>query len=88
MASSSRAGILRYGDGVPMLEPRHQWLLGKILLDDFFNREPVGGALPAERANDDENAPFSKLLHQTIFVDHSQSYGVTLDPRCILRMII
>lgn len=50
-----------------MSEPRHQWLLRRILLDDFLNKEPVGSASPTKRADDDENASVFKLLHRIIF---------------------
>lgn len=58
-----KAGILKYGDNVTIQEPKHQWLLSRILYDNFFYQEPVGSAFPVERAEDDDNAPLSELLH-------------------------
>lgn len=73
---------------VPMPELRDRWLLIKILLDSFFDREPVGGGELAVRANKDDDAPLSQLLHQTVFFGHNQRNGVTISPRSILRMRI
>lgn len=73
MASSSWVGVLRHGDDmVPVQESRDRWLLSKILLDNFSDREPVIGGESAERTNEDNDAPLSLLLYQTVFVDHSQ----------------
>lgn len=41
---------MTYGyDMVPILESRDRWLLSKILLDNFFGREPVSGGELSER---------------------------------------
>lgn len=62
-SSSSRAVLLRYDDDlVPKTESRDRWLLGNILMDSFFVREPVSSREPAERGNEDDNAPLSPLL--------------------------
>lgn len=38
-------------------ELRDKWLLRNILQDNFFDKEPVSGTPPAERADGDDNAP-------------------------------
>lgn len=69
---------MRYGDDmVPMPELRDMWLLSNILLDSFFDKELVSGGEPAKEANEDDDSPLSQLMHQNVFVDHSQGTGVT-----------
>lgn len=85
--SSSMDGVLRHGgDMVPVPDLRDRWLLSKITQDNFFGREPVSGPLPAERADEDDNAHLSQLLHQIDFVYHSQGEGITINPCSTMRM--
>lgn len=79
-ASASRAGVLKHSDHmVPMSESTDKWLLSKILQDKYFGREPMDGASPSERADKDDNNPLSQMMHQTVFADHSQGEGVTIN---------
>lgn len=72
MASSTRARVLRHGDDLVFIPvSRDRWLLRKILQDDFFDKVLVSAASLFERANEDDNAPLSQLLHQTVFGDHN-----------------
>lgn len=48
-----------------MLESRDKWLLSKILEDNFFDREPVSDAHSFKRAEDNDEAFLSQLLHCT-----------------------
>lgn len=67
MESASRIGVLKHGDYlVPKTEPSDNFLLSKILQDSFFDRASRSGASPPKRANKDDNAPLSQLLHQTV----------------------
>lgn len=60
MTSSSRAGVLRHGDNLdPILESRDRWLLSKTTGDNFFEREPVSGALPFDRVDEDDSVLLS-----------------------------
>lgn len=71
---ASRARVRRHaGDLVPMTDTRDRWLLSKILDENFWDRELVNGTSPFERAEGDDNDTvlLSKLIHQTVFVDHS-----------------
>lgn len=52
MVSASRVGVLKYGNNlVLMLESMDKWLLSKVLQDNFFEKEPVGGASVSQRAD-------------------------------------
>lgn len=81
-------GLVISNDMVPMLESRDRWRFSNIILGGFFYRESVSGREPVERGNEEDDAPLSQLLHQTIFVDHSQGDGVTINPRSTLSMRI
>lgn len=65
---------------------RSKWLLGKIISNNFFDKEPVSNGLLSERSDVDDDAPLSMLLRQTIFPDHPQGEGSTIDPHSILRI--
>lgn len=75
---------LKYGDEVPMPEPRDRWLSTRILSNSFSYREPVGRASPVERL-EVNNAPLSKLLRQAVFPYHVQGDRLTIYPCSILR---
>lgn len=56
----------------------------------LLDREPVSAASPLEWDEDDggDNIFLSQFMHQAVFVDHSQGYGVMINPLSVLRMRI
>lgn len=54
---------LRHDDEAPVPESGD-----RILLDNFFDREPVRSVLSIEGAMDDDDTPLSEFLHKTIFL--------------------
>lgn len=88
--TASKVEVLRHaGDLFPVPDTRDRWLFDKIY-DNFWDRETVSGASPFERVegDDDGNTLLSQSSLHTMFVDHSQGEGITINPHSILRMRI
>lgn len=80
MASACRARVLKHSDDLdPISESRDKLLLSKVLRDSSFDREPISDGEPSERANEDDVAPLFQLLHQSVYVNHNQREGVTIN---------